>query len=431
MRASPPRPAASIRTADFTSPLTIPGGEVAGAEVVRELPAELALTVWQTLRSVLLWAAEIPAHRGDLFERRAMEQWERELLEGTFDADLRHPLAVIVGELANPEAASADQIARACLCVTEWGLAHRTVRTALGFAEAAALCWPEHPRYAWMAGRLLRSHGYLREAEKWIRRSIRVAGNTGDCETQTLALNSLGNLLYEAGKYSESVRVLEEALRSSRKYRLRDREGEILHDLFAVTVWGGDVTRGEGFAKAAYEIYRAGHPRLPALAHDVAVLWIKRGQFSRAFTVLQELPAFFEHPEERVRVLASLARAAAACGDRRIFIEACHEAELLASDPYVSVRSGPAMLQLGLGAWDLGEWEIAERTLGSAVQLATLAGEADTRLEAESTLTAVQQRSHPQREGKPLTNRTLLVSDALVVGFLTSLQATEGAAAGV
>jgi tetratricopeptide (TPR) repeat protein len=432
MRATPSRRTSAFRAADFTSPLTIPGGEVAGAHVVRELPAEVALTVWQVLRSVLLWAAEIPAQRGDLFERRAMEDWERELLEGTFDVDLRYPLAVIVGELADPEAASPEQLAHACLCVAEWSLARRATRTALGFSEAAALCWPDHPRYAWMVGRLLRTHGYLREAEQWIKRSVRVAGNTGDWETQTLALNSLGNLLYESGKYPESVRTLEDALRASRKHHLRAQEGEILHDLFAVTMWGGDVARAEGLAQAAYDIYRTGHHRLPALAHDVAVLWIKREQFERAFTVLKELPAFFEHhPEERIRVLASLARTAGACGDQVVFLQACGEAEALAEDPYVSIRSAPAMLEIGLGAWDLRAWDTAERALETAIRLAVMAGEADVRVQAEAILDAVRERSCPQSERKPVTSRAAVASDALASGFLTSLQTVGLSAVGV
>jgi tetratricopeptide (TPR) repeat protein len=431
MRATPLRPGTLPRSADFTSPLTVPGGEVAGTEIVRELPPEVALTVWQVLRTVLLWAAEIPAQRGDLFERCAMEQWERELLEGAWDPDLRYPLAVIVGEMAALEDASDESLAHACLCVTEWGLAHNATRTALAFTEAAALCRPDHPRYAWMAGRLLRRHGHLREAEQWIKRAVRVSGRTGDWETHTLSLNSLGNVLYEAGKYPQSLRTLEDALRASRKHRLRAREGEILHDLFAVTVWGGDIARAEGFAQAAFEIYRTGHHRLPALAHDVAVLWVKRGQFARALTVLRELPVFFEYPEERIRVLASLARTAGACGDRVVFFQACREAESLAKDDYISLRSVPALVEIGLGAWDLGEWEVAERMLASALRFAMISGESDARLQAESALSAVRDHAYPEKEQNPVNRRAAVVDDALATGFLTSLQTAEFAVAGI
>lgn len=422
MRASPLRTGFIGRTADFTSPLTIPGGEVAGTEVVRELAPEVALIVWQVLRSVLLWAAEIPAQRGDLFEPRAMEQWELELLEGTFDADLRCPLAVIVGELGACDDGSPEQVAHACLCVTEWGLAHNAIRTALAFTEAAALCRPDHPRFAWMTGRLLRSHGHLKEAEQWIKRSVRVASSKGDWEAQTLGLNSLGNVFYEQGNYPQSMRTLGEALRSARKHRLAQREGEILHDLFVVATWSGDLDRAEQYAKNAFDIYKAGHHRLAALAHDVAVLWMMRGYFSRALFVLQELPSYIHAADERTRVYAMLARAAAACGQERLFARAWDEAWNFFSDPVAEKRAAPDLVELGLGASSLLKWEMAEAALTRAVRIASATGEADVRMRAESALEAVSARRVAENERSQADTRQLPSADHLASGFLLSLQ---------
>lgn len=390
MRASPLRPGSMHRTADFTSPLTVPGGEVAGTEIVRELPPEVALTVWQVLRSVLLWAAEAPAQRGDLFQPRAMEEWEAELLQGTFDAELRYPLAVIVGELADPEAATPEQMAHACLCVTEWGLAHNATRTALAFTEAAALCRPDHPRYAWMAGRLLRSHGYLREAEQWIKRSVRVAGSRGDWEAQTLGLNSLGNVFYDLGKYREAQQSQMQALRSVRKHGLRDREGEVLHDLFVATAYMGELDQAEEYARAALDRYLPRHDRLPALAYDVAFLWMKRGEFSRALPVLVELSDHFHEPHERVVVLASTARTAAACGDEDVFVQFSAEVAQLAAESKTGRGVPYALYELGLGASSLGRWQSAEQFLVRAESAARVRGEADVVVNAENALSAVR-----------------------------------------
>jgi tetratricopeptide (TPR) repeat protein len=422
MRANPFHPGTAHRSTDFTSPLTVPGGEVAGTEIVRELPPELALTVWQVLRSVLLWAAEVPAQRGDLFEARAMEEWEAELLQGTFDTELRYPLAVIVGELANPEAASPEQMAHACLCVTEWGLAHNATRTALAFTEAAALCRPDHPRYAWMAGRMLRSHGYLREAEQWIKRSVRVAASRGDWEAQTLGLNSLGNVFYEQGNYPQSMRTLGEALRIVRKHRLTQREGEVLHDLFVVATWSGELDRAEQYAREAFNIYRAGHHRLAALAHDVAVLWMMRGHFSRALFVLQELPPYIHAPDERTRVYAVLARAAAACGQERLFMRSWDEAWSFFNDPTAEKRAAPDLVELGLGASSLRKWEMAESALERAIRIASVTGEADVRLRAENALQAVVARRVAENERSQSDVRQAPSADQLASGFLLSLQ---------
>jgi tetratricopeptide (TPR) repeat protein len=421
MRASPLRPGTVPRSTDFTSPLTVPGGEVAGTEIVRELPPELALTVWQVLRSVLLWAAEVPAQRGDLFEPRAMEQWERELLQGTFDTELRYPLAVIVGELADPEAASAEQMAHACLCVTEWGLAHNATRTALAFTEAAALCRPDHPRYAWMAGRLLRTHGYRREAEQWIKRSVRVAGSKGDWEAQTLGLNSLGNVFAEAGNYHQAAQTQSQALRIARKHRLREREGEVLHDLFVATAYLGDLDSAENYARGALEIYCPGHARLLPLAHDVAVLWLKRGQFDRAYPVLLELLDHFTGGKERLLIVGSAGWAAARCGEEAQFHRLSREALDLVERSTGGEAVPRVLYELGLGAWSLGRWEFAEDLLTRAEATARLQGEADIQIEAEASLSAVRMRQSATPAGVP-SERTAAGRQTLARHFIATLR---------
>lgn len=412
------------RAAEFTTPLTIPGGAVAGAEVVRELAPEVSLTVWQALRSVLMWAAEEPASRGDLFEPCAMADWERELLEAEWDDELRCPLAVVVGELREPARASSESLARACLCVADWAITHGAVGTALCFAEAAALAWPDHPRYAWTAGRMLRTHGRLREAEQWFKRASRIASPIGDWEGHALAVNSLGNLLYEAGNYPAAIRTLKDAVRLARKHHLRQLEGEILHDLFAVTMWSGDHDQAEEIAKATLEIYQTGHPRLAALAHDVAALWIRRGSFNRALAVLKELPGFIEAPEERVRVLASLAHAAGACGDAESFAEAAATVKTMSADEGIARHAAPALLEVALGAWSLGESAAAVEWLEEAVSLGRRSGEADVQLTAESALNAVRAGLTPEGHAVAVESRRA-VSDSLVNGFLTSLQISQ------
>lgn len=415
------RPAGHPRITEFTVPLSIPAGEVAGAEIVRELGPEVSLAVWQTLRGVLMWAAESPHARPALFDRAAMGAWERELLEASWEPDLRYPLAVLVGELAGDP--TPEPIARACLCVTDWALARDAWSTGLAFAEAAALAWPEHPRYAWMAGRLLRKHGRQREAEQWIQRCIRVAIATGDWEAQVLGLNSLGNVFYESGNYPRATRALREALRVARKNRLKEREGEVLHDLFSVTLWRGDLEEADKLSTAAFQIYRtSAHHRLPALVHDVMVLWLKRGEYSRALAVLKELPAFFsEVPEEQVRVYASLARAAGACGDAQVFADAWSAASVLAGHAAARSRAAPAMLEIGVGASALQEWSIAERALSHAIEIAGETGERDVLMDAESALARVLRRI-PLVEERTTSRASRPENDPLKAGFLDGLQ---------
>lgn len=399
MKPGTPHAAAAPRIHEFTSPLTIPGGDVAGADLVRELPPEVSLAAWQTLRCVLSWAAHAPAERGELFDADAMEAWECELLEGSWDADLRFPLAVLVGEMTQGSGGVPERVAKACLCVADWALARRATATALAFAEAAALSWPEHPRYAWMAGRLLRKHGRVREAEQWIRRAVRVAAAVGDHETQTLGLNSLGNVFYEKGDYRAAEETHQQALRMARRHALRDREGEVLHDLIAATADAGHYDRAERFARAALEIYAGGHPRLPALAYDTAFLWMKRGYYSRALPVLLELSGFFDEPGDRARLLSSAARAAAACGEAPLFSGLCAEARALAADAPDRAGLAHSMLQLGVGASSLGQWALAEELLAEALTIARPRGEADVLVRAEQAMESVRRRTSAETAG--------------------------------
>lgn len=408
------------RAADFTTPLTIPGGAVGGADVVRELPPEVALPVWQTLRSVLMWAGEEPALRGDLFEPCAMQEWEAELLLDSWEPDVRCPLAVIVGELAKPADASAETLARACLCVTDWALERGHAATALAFAEAAALAWPQQPRFSWLVSRLLRHHGRLREAETWIRRSAKAAASARDWETQALAQNSLGNLLHDQGKNSQSLRTLKDALRLARRHRLRSLEGEILHDLFVVCTWGGECDNADEYAEGAFTIYREGHPRLAALAHDVASLWIIRGYHARALTVLKQLPPFIELPDEQMKVWGALARAAGACGDAATYRRAAAEVWRLLDDPETVSRSASALLEVAIGASSLDEPHEAERAVSEAMEIAAKTGESDIEIRAQEVLAAIGART-AESELPSGNFRQARHADALVSGFLSSL----------
>jgi tetratricopeptide (TPR) repeat protein len=413
------------RSADFATPLTIPGGAVAGAEIVRELPPEVALPAWQTLRSVLMWAAEEPGQRSDLFEPCAMADWERELLEGEWEPDLRVPLAVLVGELSRPSQAAPDAIAHACLCVADWALENNGVATALAFAEAAALSWPQNPRYAWMAGRLLRRNGRSAEAERWIRRCIKTAASNRDYEMQVLGLDSLGNLLHERGKNPQSIRTLNDALRLARRHRLREREGEILHDLFVVTTWVGETENAHAYARSAFEIYQPGHSRIPALVHDVALYWMGRGYFSRAYSVLQHLPPLFDLAEERIKVYGGLARAAAGCHDRDVYHEAAQEVWTLASDPRAQASVPAALLEIARGAATLREWEQAERAIMKSVEVATYNGVADVLLHAEQARDAIINRSMKDEARAAMDVRAAPQVDALAAGFLAVLPAPQ------
>lgn len=357
------------RGPEFTKPLTV-AGDAGAATLVRELPQELALTTWQTLSSVLLWAGQEPAWRGDLFEPTAMREWEERLLREDWEPELRDPLAVLVGELARLEHGSPEGIAQACLCVTDWAVERCYWATAIGFAEAAGLSWPEQPQYAWTVGRLMRTRGLVREATAWLKRAERVAVQKRDRDVQARALSSLGNLHgLVAGDLRKAVKAHEEALRIARRHGLRNREGEAMHDLFVVTWYLGRSREAEEYAGGAVEIYKASsHPRLPALAHDIASSWTAAGYYGPALQLLEAAAAHFDEPSERVQVLASLAFAAAGCGNAASFSAVTGEIHRF-PEPVVE-QSGAALIDVARGAAMLADWNLAEQLITRVLESA-------------------------------------------------------------
>lgn len=414
---------------EFRAPLTIPGGDVAGAEVVRELPEAFSLPVWQALRCVVRWSAAEPGSRSALFDAAAMEEWEVELLLADWDEALRLPVAVIAGVLVDAEGASPERLARACLCVTDWALAHGAVTTALAFAEAAALAWADQPRYAYMVGRLLRTHGRPREAEEWMKRVVRIGRRLEDREAECLGLNSLGNFRYRAGRYLEAIRIQGQALRNARKHGLADREGEILHDLFTATWYAGDEPRAEQYARSAYEHYKHGHPRLPGLAHDVAYSWVLKGHYGRALSVLRDLPSHFTDLSERVRVLASLARAAGGCGAIEIFDDAQQEArEIISSSPPLE-SAASALVEIAMGATGVARWAIAEDALRAGLEIAIARDEVEVIARADRARPLVEARRAADAARNAMDTEALPRLDAFAHGFVATLQ--SGMAAGI
>lgn len=150
-------------------------------------PSPSAAALERGLRLLLRWVE----HGAAALAAEELPGWERELLLGEWDPGARLPLAVLVRELADPAGADRERVAWACLCVTEWALETGAVSTGLAYAEAAARAWPEQGRYAWAAGRLLRSYGRDEAGAAWLRRAARVTERAGDREGRARALAAL------------------------------------------------------------------------------------------------------------------------------------------------------------------------------------------------------------------------------------------------
>lgn len=365
-------------------------GTPLGPEVLAGVAPDLAFAVWQVLRTLRLWTAQPEGEREGMFDPGFMEAWESALLTGSLEPDVRFPLAVIVGEL-NAHPAGEARLSWACVCVADWALGHGAVRAALAFAEAAALASPTQARYAWLAGRLLRTHGEGRTAERWLRRAHRLAVEQKDVETQARALTALGNLLVQRGNFPQARGYHTRALRISRRWRLRESEGMALHDLFAIAQSEGKRAEADRFARDAVAAYRAS-PRLPRLVHDIAYSWISQGYASRAVPVFEALRPHFRNPDLEFKLVANLGRAAGSMGNRELFHQ--YRAELRALQPQLETRQtvAAALLEMAYGAVALEEWAAASELAQDAGEAARVHDEANVLMLAEALGDAVARR---------------------------------------
>lgn len=396
---------------DFAYPLAVPDATVLGAVILHEVPDPFALHTLQALRLVFAWAAG-PQISGAVFDFADVRAWEVAVLRAAgVDEALWAPVAVIAGELAQPAEVDRERLCNACLAVTDWALGVQAHGTAVLFAEAAAVVWPNNARIAWLTGKLYRERQQFGRAELWLRRARRVAVWTGDWELQAQAINSLGNLKVRLGDLPGGRDLLLTAARLAKRKRLRERLAKAQHDLLAVCIYSGRFSDAELHATQAFAAYGSDHPNLANLAFDVSHLWMQRGQFGRALTVLKALKSRFEDYDRQLRVLASTARAAGAVSEEETFHDVWADAwELIDSGKADHLRAA-APLELGLGALSLGLWEQAELALTTARKAAEGLREGDTLARADASLEHLSRRQAADRASRTAAGSHLRTGD--------------------
>jgi tetratricopeptide (TPR) repeat protein len=374
-----------------TPPAITTGAEAfEGLNVLDEVGGPLGFLLWQAARDVALWAELEPDQRGGLFEPGA-DAWLHGLVRSAgVDVQLESPLMTIVRMLGSPETARAETLELACQHIAHWADVHGHLATAIAFGQAAALTVPHDAGAAYAVGRIARRRAEYARAETWFRRAIALARQSGDWTSYALAFSGLGNLYMQRGSYPAARRFHVRALRAARRHSLRAIQGSALHDLFVIAAAGNHRDDAERYARGAFESYGPDHPRLPALANDIAYFWVERGHFAPALTVFEALLPHINRQEDRLVCLANIVRAAAGAGERRQFEQTWDEVwDGLARDEGAA-SAAQVLLELAHGGAQLGEFERAERAAERAVKVARDRGEAKTLLSAESVLDSVR-----------------------------------------
>ena len=407
-------PYAPLTLSDITR---VQFAEVPGAPALAELDGVDALEAWNVARALLLFVQyqELP------FSPISLEHWESTLLRSSEQNPFLSSLAVIVGELRAWPPADRSLLCTACLSVADELLQRGAVGSALLFMELAALAWPDNGRFAMAAGRAFKSHGRLREADRWLRRAVTLSRWAKDWETHALSTSSFGMLCWTQGNSPRARKRLLRALHLARRYHLPVIEGEVLHNLLVVAITTEDHQRVTEYARGALERYIPDHPRLAALAYDVAYYWMTRGQPHKALPMFCSLLPHFENPTQQLQVLSATARAAGACGDKELFEHCWSVAFALAERAKIGVTLPNAMIDLGFAAAHFAEWERSSAAFTAALYGAQKFGMSEELIRAETCAAAVHVHRNPDTLALP-AGADREVTDPMTLRFVGALR---------
>jgi tetratricopeptide (TPR) repeat protein len=384
-----------------------------GSVILNEAVGSEGVLLWEALRSAQLWIEARPTSRKRVFLPGAGSARIARLTAAAPEPVLAGPLTELAGVLGNSGGVTAADVSRACREISDWADGRGRLSTALAFMQTAALAEPENAEAAYLTGRLARLAAQNARAECWFWEAVERSHRSRDPASRALSFIGLGNLHRQVGKLTSAHRFHSRALFVARRSGLNQIAGMASHDLFVLTDEGDeDAGEAEMHAMNALHWYGMGHPRLPSLAHDLAVFWMNRGRFRKALPVLRAVQPHIRGVRENLLTLGSIARAAGAVGDQVTFDRVWDElrTELGQSESGLertAVLPGSVLLAVAQGAESLGEWDRAERAADCALQVAAERGEAEVKIRAKAVRDAARNgragtagaRSRPRKLG--------------------------------
>ncbi|HEU0052510.1 MAG TPA: hypothetical protein VFQ39_05005 [Longimicrobium sp.] len=399
-------------------PALVHGNEtLEGTEMLDEIGGAPGMVLWQSMRDATLWATvREPEERAGLFAPGAHERRLRDLESAGVDAALEVPLRALAAVSRDPAGVTEQEVLAACRDVSQWAAERDLLATAIAFATAGAVAAPTNASAGFKVGQLARRKAEYARAETWFRRVIGLGRQAKDWASYAEAFLGLGNLYVMRGNFPAARRFHIRGLRAARRHGLRDIIARASHDLFGIAIRTDNATEAQEWARAAFRAYGPHHPRLPALAHDLAFFWLTRGRFASALAVFQAVLPLLTEPSERLLGAADIGRAAGAAGEREAFEQAWDEVFSYAGDWYARENAAQALLDLARGASSLKEWSRAERAATTSRDVAAHRKEERVVFEAESLLDSLARKRYIEEEVKrdlPAEEAEVLAADLL------------------
>jgi tetratricopeptide (TPR) repeat protein len=285
-----------------------------GHGILREVPGEFGVVLWQAVRDVMMWA--VADDRARLFAPGAGAR-RRALLGAAEPPEaLDAALGVLTGLAAFPEEASPDAVSLACGRVARWAEACGTRATALAFAQAAALVLPHHSAAALDVGRLAVARGDSVRGEVWLRRAVGLARRDGDAVAGALAYAELGDLYTGTGDERRARDAFVRAMRLARRRGVYVARGRAFYGLGELERRAGRDGEAERLLRASWRPLGEGHPLRTRVSFALAELAIRQGRPAAVVEPLTRLLIATDAPAERLRAVALLALCAAHVGNR-------------------------------------------------------------------------------------------------------------------
>ncbi|HEY0019989.1 MAG TPA: hypothetical protein VGC13_27055 [Longimicrobium sp.] len=381
------------------------------AGILDEVPGDLGVLLWRSVRNVALWASTPAAQRGALFCGGAADVREADVGRLPVEPELVAPLSVMVRLLETPARMDVMRMVNACRRVSLWAEQRGSLATALEFMQAAAQTAPQVAALAYAVGRLARRRAEYDRAESWYGRAIVQARRTGDWRTYALGYSGLGNLNTQKGNFPVARRAQMRGLRAALRHNLTDLQGIAFHDLFVTHIETGAGADSTSLAARAFAAYGADHPFVPRLAYDLAYHWTLQGYFEQALSVASAMEHVFDAPAELALVLGLVARAAGGTANVRVFEEARTRLDDVLGAGAEYDTAARALLGVSYGAGSLKRWELAEATALRALEIANQRREGRVVMAAEAALSFVRSRPEPSPRIEPEEVQAVLAGE--------------------
>lgn len=353
----------------------------------RELEEALGIELWRAVANIRLWAETPDSDRSELFQRvRSANSFPRELAPpdpvrqrladaSTLEPGLGSALETFAALVQAPEGVTVPEIVSACRQVVSWAENRGFAETAMQFAEAAAAADPRNPVLANLAGRLCRNYGKRGRAELWYDRAIglsrRMPGKAGVREYIHAHLGFATTLL-EIEDHARALNYIKRAGFMAKRKGMRAKAAEAFHDAMYLATVDGSLGRATVYARKAINLYPYHHPRLPALAHDFALLLVYKGMYPPALSILRAVVRKIPRRADEVVVWGTIARAAAGAGIIKTFRQAVEIVD--ATAPMFGQSGAAALYSVAEGARTLRDWPTSQTYAQAAATLARTTG---------------------------------------------------------